>query len=217
VRVLLVEDDIRLAAALVPELRRAGHEVDHVTTGADALGAAAPDLVLLDLGLPDGDGLRICRQLRRDSEVAIIVLTARAAEGDRVAGLRGGADDYVVKPFGIAELLARVDAVMRRAAPRRAGVLTVGSISVDLDTHQVLDAATPISLTRKEFQLFVALAAVPGAVVTRERLVSQVWQSTWQGASRTLDVHIATLRTKLRGRVEVETVRGVGYRVVALP
>ena len=213
VRVLLVDDDIRFAAALLTELRRFGYTVDHVATAAEALAAPPYDLVLLDLGLPDGDGLRVCRRLRSDSDVAIIVLTARADERDRVAGLRTGADDYLVKPFGIAELQARVEAVMRRVRPRPAGVRTVGPVRIDLDRHQAYVADAPIDLTRKEFQLLGALTVVPGAVVTRDRLIAEVWQTAWRGASRTLDVHIATLRAKLGGAVDLETVRGVGYRL----
>jgi DNA-binding response OmpR family regulator len=214
VEVLLVEDDIRFAAVLITELRRFGYVVNHATTAAEALAAPPCDLVLLDLGLPDGNGFGLCRRLRRDSDVPIIVLTARSAERDRVAGLRGGADDYLVKPFGVAELRARVEAVMRRARRGPAGALTVGGVRIDLDRHQVFIADAPVQLTRKEFRLLVALAATPDSVVPRDRLITQVWQTSWHGASRTLDVHIAALRAKLGDALRLETVRGVGYRLV---
>jgi DNA-binding response OmpR family regulator len=214
-RVLLVEDDLRFARALTATLHRFGYEVRHVTTGEDALAAGAGyDLVLLDLGLPDVDGLVVCRALRRDSDVAIIVLTARGDERDRVAGLRGGADDYMVKPFGVAELQARVEAVLRRARPRPAGSRAVGRLSVDLDRHQAYVDAEPVALTRKEFHLLAVLAGEPGQVVKRDRLITEVWQTSWPGTSRTLDVHVATLRSKLMGAAQVENVRGVGYRLV---
>lgn len=214
-RVLLVEDDLRFARALTSALHRFGYDVRHVTTGEDAMAAGnGHDLVLLDLGLPDVDGLTVCRQMRRDSDVAIIVLTARGDERDRVTGLRAGADDYMVKPFGVAELQARVEAVMRRARPRPAGTRAVGRLSIDLDQHQAYVGARPVTLTRKEFQLLAVLAAEPGQVVRRDRLITDVWQTSWPGTSRTLDVHIATLRSKLLGGAQVENVRGVGYRLV---
>ena len=215
-RVLLVEDDLRFARALTAALHRFGYEVRHVTTGADAMAAGdGYDLVLLDLGLPDVDGLSVCRAVRRDSDVAIIVLTARGDECDRVAGLRGGADDYLVKPFGVAELQARVEAVLRRARPRPAGTRAVGQLRVDLDQHQAYVGSTPVTLTRKEFQLLAVLAGDPGQVVRRDRLITEVWQTSWPGTSRTLDVHVATLRSKLLGAAQVENVRGVGYRLVS--
>jgi DNA-binding response OmpR family regulator len=216
-RVLLVEDDFRFARALAAALRRAGYQVEHATTAALALAAAPCDLVLLDLGLPDRDGLDLCLHLRDAGNVAIIILTARGAERDRVAGLRSGADDYVVKPFGFAELQARIEAVLRRTRPRSAGTRTVGRLRVDLDRHTGYVDTEPIPLTRKEFELLSVLMEQPEQAVRRERLLNEVWQTTWRSTSRTLDVHMATLRAKLGSAVEIQTIRGVGYRIVAPP
>ena len=215
-RVLLVEDDVRVAAALETALRRRGHDVTRATTAAEALAAAPADLVLLDLGLPDKDGLEVCRELRlRGNDVAIIAVTARGEERDRVAGLRRGADDYVVKPFGMAELQARIDAVMRRTARsvQRQPQLTVGGITVDLDARRVEVDGAAVALTRKEFDLLAALARRPGATVTREQLLADVWQTTWLGSPHTVEVHVASLRAKLGKPTMVQTVRGVGYRL----
>jgi DNA-binding response OmpR family regulator len=211
-RVLLVEDDARFAGALTAALRRSGYEVDHVPTVAAALAAPPGDLVLLDVGLPDGDGMDVCRRLRAQGDVAIIMLTARGEERDRVAGLRGGADDYVVKPFGFAELRARMEAVLRRAR-RSVGVREVGLLRVDPDRHEVRVGDRTVILTRKEFHLLTLLVAEPGTAVRRERLLTEVWHTSWRGASRTLDVHMATLRGKIGGGARIETIRGVGYRI----
>src|SRR5262249_11606635 len=174
-------------------------------------------LVLLDLCLPDRDGIEVCRELRKRGEVAIIAVTARAQERDRIAGLRTGADDYVVKPFGMAELQARIEAVMRptaRSIARQEAVI-IGPITLDLDARRVSVDGTEISLTRKEYDLLAALARRPGAVVTREQLLADVWQTTWQGNPHTVEVHIASLRGKLGDPGLVQTVRGVGYRLRA--
>jgi DNA-binding response OmpR family regulator len=215
VRVLLVEDDIRVAGAVQAALRRRGFDTLHVCTAAEALAVAPVDLVLLDLGLPDRDGLEVCRELRRRGDMAIIVLTARGEERDRVCGLRTGADDYVVKPFGMAELLARIDAVMRRTGRVAAahGVLVVGPVVIDLDQHQVAVAGQDIALTRKEYDILVALARRNGGVTTRDQLLAEVWQTTWSGNSHTVEVHVAALRSKLGDPRLVRTVRGVGYRL----
>jgi DNA-binding response OmpR family regulator len=212
---MLVEDDHRFAATLCAALRRRGYEVSHAPTGAAGLAAGGCDLVLLDLGLPDQDGLQVCRALRERSDVAIIVLTARGDEWDRVAGLRAGADDYVVKPFSLVELQARIDAVLRRSRPRARGELRLGRLCVHLDRWEATWDGEPLPLTRKEFELLAVLAREPGAVVSRDRLIIEVWRTSWRGASRTLDVHIATLRSKLADRSLVETVRGVGFRLAA--
>lgn len=214
-RVLLVDDDLRFATALTAALRRSGYEVEHVSTAAQALAAPPCDVVLLDIGLPDGDGVDICRRLRESSDVAIIMLTARGEERNRVVGLRSGADDYVSKPFGFAELQARIEAVMRRARPRPAGARTVGRLRVDLDRHQAYVDGQPITLTRKEFQLLAILAAEPEVAVKRERLLREVWHTSWRGVSRTLDVHMATLRQKIGDGAQIQTIRGVGYRIVS--
>ena len=213
-RVLLVEDDDAIAAPLAEGLRREGLGVDRVATGADALAAAVPDLVLLDLGLPDVDGLEVCRTLRARSAVPIIVITARGEELDRVLGLELGADDYVVKPFGFRELLARIHAVTRRTAGGgSATTVVVGDLEVDLRARRVSVGGTDIDLTRKEFDLLALLAADPGAVRTRQEILESVWDEHWYGPTKTLDVHIATLRKKLGDSSLVETVRGVGFRL----
>ncbi|MWA04764.1 response regulator [Actinomadura sp. LD22] len=214
-RILLVDDDDRFADALTVALRRQGFEVCRAATGAAALAAPPADLVLLDLGLPDLDGIEVCRRLRTGGDVAIIAVTARGEERDRVLGLRSGADDYLVKPFGIAELAARIDAVIRRVRPAaRPVVVAAGGLRVDTARHQVTAAdGSPVALTRKEFELLAALARQPGLVVTRERLLIEVWNGVWPGARRTLDVHIATLRAKLGDPALIRTVHGVGYRL----
>lgn len=214
-RVLLVEDDIRVAAALETALRRRGYDLLYAGTAAEALAAPQVDLVLLDLGLPDRDGLEVCRELRRRGDVAIIAVTARGEERDRIAGLRTGADDYVVKPFGMAELQARIDAVMRRAARStvRNPPVTIGPLTVDLDAHRVTVDDAEVLLTRKEYDLLAALARRAGAVVSREQLLADVWRSTWTGNLHTVEVHIASLRAKLGHPGLIRTIRGVGYRL----
>ncbi|HEU4422916.1 MAG TPA: response regulator transcription factor [Pilimelia sp.] len=216
-RVLLVEDDRRLAEPLALALRRAGFEVTHAATAAAALDSPTPDIVLLDLSLPDRDGVEVCRQIRHRGETPIIILTARGDERDRVTGLRAGADDYVVKPFSLAELRARIDAVLRRARPRPDEVLRAGALEVDQSRHEVTLDGRPIALTPKEFCLLASLARHPGAVVSRDRLLLEVWHTAWRGNERTLDVHVNTLRTKLGDPHLVETIRGVGYRLAVRP
>jgi DNA-binding response OmpR family regulator len=213
-RVLLVEDDNRFADALMVALRRNRFDVRRAATAAEALAAPEADLVLLDLRLPDMDGIELCRRLRALGDTAIIAVTARGDERDRVLGLRSGADDYVVKPFGIAELLARIDAVMRRVRPAVRPVVVARGWRIDLERHEVTAPdGTPVALTRKEFELLAALAQRQGGVVPRERLLLEVWESLWPGAQRTLDVHVAKLRAKLGGLDMIHTVRGVGYRL----
>jgi DNA-binding response OmpR family regulator len=176
------------------------------------------DVVLLDLGLPDIDGVDVCKAIREAGDVPVIVVSARGEVNDRIQGLHCGADDYLVKPFDTGELLARMHAVLRRRAPAPAPgdpveVVTVDDVRIDLNRHDVVVAGHPVSLTRKEFQVLALLALARGTVCTRGRIVAEVWGRSWPGANRTLDVHVATLRTKL-GRPElVQTVRGVGYRV----
>ena len=174
VRILVVEDDHRVARGMVAALTRAGHDVLRVATVAQALEAPAADIVLLDLGLPDGDGLTVCRHLRRLSSAGVIMVTARGEEADRVRGLRGGADDYVVKPFGVAELLARVEAVARRTRRARTegdalGHRQVGDLELDLDARRARVATAELDLTPKEFELLEYLSATPGRVRSRSR------------------------------------------------
>jgi two-component system response regulator RegX3 len=215
VHILVVEDEDAIADPLVAGLRREGYDVSRVATGEGALEASPADLVLLDLRLPDIDGLDVCRRLRERSRVPIIVVTARGEEADRVVGLELGADDYVVKPYGLRELIARIRAVTRRSAslgpdgaPSR-----VGALEVDERSRRVTLDGREIELTPKEFELLAALARDPGAAVSRQRLLAEVWQTSWYGSSKTIDVHVAALRKKLGDPGWIETVRGVGFRL----
>jgi DNA-binding response OmpR family regulator len=217
-QVLLVEDDPAIAEPLVEGLTRHGLEVELVVTGAAALEATTPDVVLLDLGLPDIDGLDVCRELRRRSNVPIIVVSARGEETERVVGLEIGADDYLVKPFGLRELVARIRAVTRRSTATQAnGEQVVGDLSIDRRTRRVSVAGQEIRLAPKEFDLLAVLAEDPGAVVSRHDILSEVWDPYWYGPSRTLDVHVAALRKKLGSPDWIETVRSVGYRLGRVP
>ncbi|MFZ1881454.1 MAG: response regulator transcription factor [Gaiellaceae bacterium] len=216
-RLLLVEDDDSIAEPLAEGLRREGFEVNRADTGAAALAAAEPDLVLLDLRLPDLDGFVVCRELRARSAVPIIVVSARGEEVDRVVALELGADDYLVKPFGLRELIARIRAVMRRSANGReaAGEIVAGAIRIDERAHRVTVNGHEVQLTGKEFDLLTVLARDAGAVVGRERILREVWNTTWYGSSKTVDVHVAALRRKLGDARLIETVRGIGLRLVA--
>jgi DNA-binding response OmpR family regulator len=214
-RILLVEDDMRVATALQAALRRRGYEVQHAATAAAALEAGPCDLVLLDLNLPDGDGVQVCRELRNRSEhLGIIAVTARADERDRVIGLRTGADDYVIKPFSMVELQARIEAVLRRTAriAERETAIQVGSLQIDVAARQVRLGGKEVGLTRKEFDILLSLARQPGTAVPRDRILMDVWQTTWAG-SHTVEVHVGSLRNKLGDPDLVQTVRGVGYRL----
>ena len=216
VRVLVVEDDDGIAEPLVEGLTREGFEVGRVATGHDALTAEAADLVILDLGLPDMDGYSVCQQLRARSSVPIIVVTARGAEVDRVVGLELGADDYIVKPFGFRELVARIRAVLRRASGSFGGIEQVqvlGDLVVDRRSRKVTVAGDEVTLSPKEFDLLALLAEDPGAVVSRETILEEVWDPHWYGPTKTLDVHVASLRKKLGHAEWIETVRRVGLRL----
>ncbi|PWI45130.1 DNA-binding response regulator [Streptomyces sp. ICBB 8177] len=213
-RVLIVEDDAGIADSLVRGLDAAGYEARSVASGRAALAAAPrPDVVLLDLGLPDIDGIEVCRLLRRRSDVAIIVVTARGEEGDRVVALDEGADDYLVKPFGLAELLARVRAVLRRTRPQGPEVLVHGSLAVDVRMHKVEFAGREIPLTPKEFDILQCLVTDPGRVVTRQEILERAWDAHWYGPTKVLDVHMAALRRKLGSPGLIETVYGRGFRL----
>jgi DNA-binding response OmpR family regulator len=219
VKILVVEDDPAIAEPLVTGLARNGFEPTHVADGRGALDAVdAADLVLLDLGLPDLDGAEVCRRLRARSGVPIIVVSARSGEVDRVLLLEMGADDYVVKPFGLRELVARIRAVARRSSGGDHGAatqqLTVGPLLVDLRTHEVHVDGTLVELTPKEFDLLAHLAADPGAALSRRSILEEVWDANWYGSSKTLDVHVASIRRKLGHPEWIQAVRGVGFKLV---
>ncbi|MGV1035424.1 MAG: response regulator transcription factor [Candidatus Nanopelagicales bacterium] len=223
--VLLVEDDPAVAAGVRDGLTANGYNVRIVTTGTEALKAAeglpAPELVLLDLGLPDIDGRDVCRSIRSTSAVPIIVISARDDEVDKVVGLELGADDYLTKPFGIRELIARIRAVLRRVNPPVPNSSTdttaaqeVGSLSIDRRTQRAYLDDVEISLTNKEFGLLSFLAEDPGAVCRRTEILSEVWETDWYGPTKTVDAHVASLRKKLGNADWIEAVRGVGFRLV---
>ena len=227
-RVLLVEDDKRLGAALADVLRSHGMTVDLVGSAEDAVGGLRPDhdAVVLDLGLPDRDGFEVCSRIRRGSDVPILMATARADLSSRVHGLHLGADDYLVKPYDVRELMARIHAVTRRRRPATAGATSAGTPSrpagrrvrrgdvvIDVDRRVVEVAGTPVALTRKEFDLLALLAREPGVVFRREQILSEVWETRWRGGARTLEVHVASVRAKTGSTTIIETVRGVGYRL----
>lgn len=221
-RVLLVEDDDGVAEALVDALEAQGHRSIRCRLGVEALRRhRQADLVLLDLGLPDIDGLQVLRKLRRVSSVPVVVLTARGGERAVVRGLRSGADDYLVKPVGLRELLARVDAVTRRVNPPAAGpggaggtpVVQVEDLSVDLDARAVWAGGRVVELTAKEFDVLAVLARHRGVAVSRQQIMDEVWGDAYLAVSRSLDVHMTTLRAKLDRPVMLTTIRGFGYRL----
>ncbi|MGV9316538.1 response regulator transcription factor [Streptomyces sp. NPDC003691] len=232
-RLLLVEDDNHVAAALSAILARHGFDVVHARNGEEALRAVLPathpgkppfGVVLLDLGLPDQDGYQVCGKLRKITTTPVIMVTARADVRSRIHGLNLGADDYVVKPYDTGELLARIHAVARRSAAGEEGsapgataaddALRLGGVTVELPTRRVRVDGETVQLTRKEFDLLALLAQRPGVVFRREQIISEVWHTSWEGTGRTLEVHVASLRSKLRMPALIETVRGVGYRLV---
>jgi DNA-binding response OmpR family regulator len=220
-RILVVEDDPSISIPLSEGLVREGFDVEVAASGAAALAASPADLVLLDLGLPDLEGSVVCQRLRARGGVPIIVVSARGEEIDRVVLLELGADDYVVKPFGLRELVARIRAVSRRAAstpphPTAAPDLVVGPLHIDRRSRMVTFEGDTVELTPKEYDLLVFLASDAGAVRGREQLIHDVWDEHWWGSTKTLDVHVASLRKKLRPEL-IETVRSVGYRLVELP
>ena len=224
-RILLVEDEAAIAEAVSYALSEAGYDVDAVDDGDDALDAARErdyDLMILDLLLPGTPGMEVCRTLRAESDLPIIMLTARDAEMDRVVGLEVGADDYVTKPFAVAEVVSRVRAQLRRREldrKRRALVQEIGGLHLDLTRHAASIDGKPLQLTRSEFRLVSLLASEPGRVFTREELVRHLWQSDFTGDRRAIDVHISNLRRKLendpRQPRRLVTVRGVGYKLMA--
>ncbi len=212
--VLVVEDDAAVAVPLKEGLERNGFTVDLVSYAAQVVPAVregSPDLVLLDLGLPDGDGLDVLREIRRTSDVPVIIATARGEETDRIVGLELGSDDYVVKPFSVRELAARIRAVGRRR--RREPMSSSARVVVDRDRRVATIDGDAVDLTAKEFDLLAVLAEEPGRVVPRQELYARVWDPVWVGTGKTLDVHVASLRRKVGDPSLIETVRGVGYRL----
>ncbi len=232
VKILVVDDEAAVTQLLAYNLRRANYEVLSAADGREALEmarATSPDLILLDLMLPELDGLEVCRELRKTSEVPIIMITARGEEIDRVVGLELGADDYVAKPFSVRELLARIKAVLRRAAPHAAGASTPagqnpmetlrgpGGLLLEPESRQARLNGAPLPLTRLEFDLLALFVEGPGRVLTRERLLEQVWGYDFEGDSRAVDSAVKRLRAKLRAADpaadRIEAVRGLGYRL----
>jgi two-component system, OmpR family, response regulator RegX3 len=221
-RVVVVEDEQSIADPLRSALEREGYMVEVASTGAAGLEAVRrdePDVVLLDLMLPDIDGRDVCRTIRSSSRVPIIMLTARGLETDRVVGLELGADDYLVKPFGMAELVARIRAVLRRSGADAApagDVIEIGDVRLDARTRSATQGAAPLDLPRREFDLLHMLMANAGTVLARQKLMDDVWGVDWFGSSKTLDVHVAGLRRRLgdeaQGSRYIHTVRGVGFR-----
>ncbi|WP_426798052.1 response regulator transcription factor [Streptomyces sp. YGL11-2] len=209
-----MESDSEEAEVLVKGLQRHGHEVERVDTGIAALRAYdSVDLVLLDLELPDLDGLEVCRRVRSAGTTALIAVTARDTELDRVLGLQAGADDYLVKPYGFRELMARMDAVMRRVQANTAAppVISHGPLRIDAAARQVSLDGRRIDVTRKEFDLLYLLASQPDAVIPRKRIMQEVWGDVW--SRRTIDTHVSSLRNKLGASDWIFTVRGVGFQL----
>jgi two-component system response regulator RegX3 len=225
-RILIVEDEPAISESVAYALREAGYDVDEIGNGSDAVSAARErpyDLMVLDLLLPGLPGLDVCRAIRAESDLPIVVLTARDAELDRVVGLEIGADDYITKPFSLAELVSRVRAHLRRRELDRshaAVVQKVGGLHLDITRHAATIDGRPVPLTRSEFRLVAHFASAPGQVFTREELVRHLWRSDFAGDRRAIDVHISNLRRKLEPDVRnprrLVTVRGVGYKLVAI-
>ncbi len=217
--VLLVEDEANLASLVEAYLQKEGYPVVVVATGADALRVFAEEpirLVVLDLTLPDMDGLDVCRQIRMRSTVPIVMLTARDEEADRLVGLEVGADDYIGKPFSPKELVARMKAVLRRTEPHaKEEMLVLGDVVVQRDAREVGVAGRPIELRPKEFDLLAYLIQNRGVVVSRDMLLERVWGQDYAGGTRTVDVHVAQLRRKLGRPGLIRTIRGAGYKAVA--
>ncbi|MBS1895945.1 MULTISPECIES: response regulator transcription factor [unclassified Microbacterium] len=221
-KILIVEDDERVADALAGFLGRAGYAVERAGDGRGALEMLGTDTeaVILDLGLPDIDGIELCRRIRTVSGVPILIATARSQVHERIRGLRAGADDFLVKPYDVQELLARIEAVTRRSQAIGGGLGQVGididGVRIDLVARRVLVDGEPVELTRKEFDVIAVLARYPGVAVPRERLIREVWNTDWQSFARSLEVHVASIRRKIGRPALIETVRGIGYRLTGL-
>jgi len=222
-RILIVDDETHIVELVRLYLERDGFRVESASDGAQGLRLARelrPALIILDLMLPEVDGLEVCRRVRAESDVPIVMLTARDEDVDKIVGLELGADDYLTKPFNPRELLARVKAILRRteAAPRPEGkALHLADVSVDPARREVTVAGQPVRLRAKEFDLLQAFVEHKGLVLTREQLLSRVWGYDFYGETRTVDVHVAHLRKRLAASagVRIETVTGVGYKLVA--
>jgi DNA-binding response OmpR family regulator len=222
-RILVVEDETPIAEAVGYALREAGYEVDVVGDGNEGLAATREqtfDLMVLDLMLPGMSGLDVCRAVRAESDLPIVMLTARDGELDRVLGLEIGADDYVTKPFSVVELVSRVRALLRRRNLDRSHVVQrVGDLAIDVSRHSATLEDRPLQLTRSEFRVVTLLASEPGRVFTRDELVEHLWEGDFDGDRRAIDVHMSNLRRKLeedpRHPRRLQTVRGVGYRLNA--
>ncbi len=217
-RILYVEDEPSILEPMTKALERAGFEALTARTAAEALALderMQPDLLLLDLALPDGDGRDVCREVRRRRDVPVIMVTARGSETERIVGLEIGADDYVVKPFSSAEVIARIRAVLRRAGATGsdpATALQALDVRVDTQARRAWRGDAEIELSRREFDLLARLVRDAGKVVTREDLMDDVWDVNWFGSTKTLDVHVGWLRRKLGDPDYIQTVRGVGFR-----
>ena len=222
-RILVVEDEVAISEPLAESLDREGFDAEVAGTieaARDAYLRQAPDLILLDVMLPDGDGRDLAREIRRESDVPIIMLTARGEEIDRVLGLELGADDYVVKPFSMRELTARIRAIMRRGrATERRGPIEIGELRLDPASRTVTKAEDPVELAAKEFDLLQMLMTNAGQVLKREEIMDEVWDPHWFGPTKTLDVHISWLRKKIEDDPSkpryITTIRGVGFRFLA--
>jgi two-component system, OmpR family, alkaline phosphatase synthesis response regulator PhoP len=215
--ILVVDDEPNIADLVELYLSREGFRVVKASTGEDGLRAVAehrPRLVVLDVGLPDIDGLEVCRRLRQTSSLPVIFLTARDGEVDRVVGLELGADAYVTKPFSTPELVARVKAVLRRTDGGPATeIIQIADAAIDLGRREVRVRDEVVAFTTKEFELLQFLAERPGLALSRQQILDGVWGYDWFGDARTVDVHLAQIRRKLDGAVRIETVRGIGYRL----
>jgi len=220
-KVLIVDDEPNIIELAKLYLEREGYQVESAASGHEALAkqsTSKPDLIILDLMLPDIDGFEICRQIRTRSDVPILMLTARKEDVDKIVGLELGADDYFTKPFNPRELVARVKAILRRyqAGLKASEVIEIGKVRIDLARHEVTAAGHPVKLRTKEFALLATLAQNPGVVFSREKLLDIVWGYDYYGETRTVDVHINHLREKLAGSgVNIETLRGTGYKMTA--
>jgi DNA-binding response OmpR family regulator len=219
--IMVVDDEKSIIELAQLYLEREGFHVEGVTSGRQALeavAAASPDLIVLDLMLPDIDGFEVCRQIRARSDVPILMLTARKEDVDKIVGLELGADDYLTKPFNPREFVARVRAVLRRyqGGTKPGDIIEMGNLRIDLSRHEVTAGGRPVTLRTKEFALLATLAQNPGIVFSREKLLESVWGYDFYGETRTVDVHVNHLREKLEGSgVTIETVRGIGYKIIS--